>query len=375
MRRLSILILSLLSILVFADVCQSQETSSPYLVRMERQTREEDVCMLVLSDGRYHLERVAAGHPRIFEGTLASPALTELQPLLTANRLVDLQQGQIESTVAGADIDQVMLTIPRAKGWQTLTFPNPKSRKPFRSELDPILKWLDVNKQQQDLIAGAASTRCVPPQTTPAARGLANPNASNPYIMRIVVDHYEPLGSGNTFSSVSGAKGTIGPIGGMNSAEAMDVNSFKITRTCAVVYESGRYRFEKSVREAGKLAKSDVYRETLSKAQLDEMRQILDNPKLAALPNNVAPTVMGSEGDLISLTVLRGKNLQAVGFVRSGPHPPSDYLRDATLAALTANVGLTNPITKWVKQNLEDNKGALVKDVPATTCIPLAVPE
>jgi hypothetical protein len=376
MHRLSTLTLSLLAILLLAGVCQSQETRSPYLVRMERQTREEDVCMLVSTDGHYHLERVVATHPRVFEGTLASPALTELEPLLTANQLADLKQSQIESTSTGGDIDQVMLTIPRPKGWQTLTFPNPRSRKPFRSEIDPILQWLDRNKQQQDLIAGAMSTRCMPSQTTRAPSGLASPSASNPYIMRIVIDHYEPAGSGTAFSSVSAAKGTTaGPVGGRTNIETMDVNSFKITRTCGVVYESGRYRFEKSVRDEGKLTRSDIYRDTLSKPQLDELRQILGNPKLAALPNNVAPTFLGREGDLISLTVLRDKNLQAVGFISAGPLPPSAYLQDSSLTALSANVGLTNPIRKWVKQNLEDNKGALVKDVPASTCVPSAQPE
>jgi hypothetical protein len=374
MRRLSILIISLLTIVV-AGVCQSQKASSPYLVRMEHQTREEDVCMLVMTDGRYALERVAAGHLRVFGGSLPSSAVTELEPLLNAGQLVDLSQNHIQSAAAGEEVDQVMLTISRPNGWQTLTFPNPKSRKPFKADLDPILKWLDRNKQQQDPIPGAVSTRCVPPQTTPSAKGLATPNASNPYIMRIVVDHYEPKGSGNTFSSVSAGAGTTGTIGGTYDSEAMDVNAFKITRTCAVVYESGRYRFEKNVRDAGTLTKSDIFRATLNKPQLDEMRQILDNPKLAALPNNVVPTVMGRAGDLISLTVLRGKNLQAVGFISSAPRPASSDLREASMAALSANVGLTNPIRKWVKQNLEDNKEALVKDVPATTCIPSAVAE
>lgn len=377
MRRLSTLILSLFSILVLAGVCQSQAASNLYLVRMERQTREEDVCMLVLTDGRYHLERVAAAHPRVFEGKLASPALAELEPLLAARQLVDLKQSQIESAATGEDIDQVMLTIPRPTGWQTLTFPNPRSRKPFRSEIEPILKWLDRNKQQQDLIAGMVSTRCMPPQTARAAPGSASPSAPNPYIMQIVVDHYEPgAGGGTTFSSVSAAQGTVGsPVGGRTYAETMDANSFKITRSCAVVYESGRYRFEKSVRNEGKLTKTDIYRDTLSKPQLDELRQILGNPKLAALPNNVAPTFLGREGDLISLTVLRDKNLQAVGFISAGPLPPSAYLQDSTLNALSANVGLTNPIRKWVKQNLEDNKGALVKDVSASSCVPSAQPE
>ena len=375
MRRLVAILVFVLLNLVAVGVCQQQPANNPYLVRMEHQTRAEDVCMLVMSDGHYAMERVAAGHFQAFGGTLASSAVTELEPLLNASPLVDLKQGQIQSAAAGEEVDQFMLTIPRSSGWQALTFPNSKSRKPYKSELDPILKWLDRNKQQENPIPGAVSTRCVPPQTTAAAKGLATPNASNPYLMRIVVDHYEPVGSGNTFSSVSAGAGTSGPIGGTYVSEAMDLNAFKITRTCAVVYESGRYRFEKSTREAGTLTKSSVFRATLSKAQLDEMRQILDNPKLAALPNNVTPTVMGRAGDLISLTVQRGKNMQAVGFISSAPRPASSDLRESTMAAMSANVGLTNPIRKWVKQSLEDNKEALVQNVPATACIPSAVAE
>jgi hypothetical protein len=348
-------------------------STSPYLMRVEHQTRDENVCMLVLKDGRYHLERTAAGHVRVFEGALEQPTFAELDPLLDAPKLAELKQSDIPASPSGDEVDQMMLTVPRAAGWQSLTFPSSKSRKPFKSEIDPILRWLDKNKQQQNPIANAMPTRCVPPQETAAAKGLATPNASNPYIMRIVVDHYEPLGVGTALSMDKGTAGES--VGGMTTTQAMDVNSFKISRTCAVVYESGRYRFEKTVRESGKLTHSDVYRETLNKAQLDELRQILDNPKLVELPNNVAPTVLGREGDLITLAVLRGKTMQSLGFTSSGPRPASARLEDAAATALSINVGLTNPVRKWVKQNLEDNKGALVKDVPTNSCIPAAQPE
>lgn len=369
-----VLLLTSLSVLLtsFAAWPQTARSDSPYLMRIERQTREENVCMLVLKDGRYHLERTAAGHPRVFEGTLQAPSLGELDPLLNAAKIVDLKQNQIE-TLAGDEVDQMMLTIPRPTGWQSLTFPSSKSRKPFKAELDPLLKWLDRNKQQQNPATDAASTRCVPPQENAAARGLSTPNASNPYLMRIVVDHYEPTGVGTALSMDKGTAGES--VGGVTSAQMMDVSKFKITRTCAVVYGSGRYRFEKNVREAGKVTKSEVYREALNKSQLDELRQILDNPKLVALPSNVAPTVLGREGDLITLAIARGSNIQSVGFASSGPRPASASLQDASMLALSANVGLTNPVRKWVKQNLEENKAALANDVPATACIPSAQPE
>jgi hypothetical protein len=332
--------------------------------------------MLVLKDGRYHMERTMTGRAQVFDGTLGSSALAELEPLLNANALVELKQNQIESISAGEDIDQVMITIARSNGTQTLTFPSSKSRKPFKSEVDPILKWLDRNKLQQNPIPNAVSTRCMPPQTTQVANGLTTPSASNPYMMRILVDLYEPRGSGTALSSVSAAKGTTGQdIGGRTNTDAMDVNAFKITRTCAVVYDSGRYRFERSVRESGIVVKSEIFRDTLDKTQLTGLRGLLDNPKLASLPNNNATAFFGREGEFTSLTIPRDKSVQAVNVTTFPPRNASADLREAAYQALGANAPLTNPIRKWVKQNVEERKSGLAKDVPRTDCVPSAQPE
>jgi len=359
---------------MLAGVCQSQNGAP--LARMEHQTPAENVCMLVLKDGRYHMERTLTGRVQVFDGTLGSSALTELEPLLTANALVELKQNQIDSTSGGEDVDQMMITVARQNGTQSLTFPSSKSRKPFKSELDPILKWLDRNKQQQNPLPNAASTRCMPPQNTQVANGLTTPSASNPYTVRILVDLYEPRGSGTAMSSVSAAKGTTGQdIGGRTNTDAMDVNAFKITRTCAVVYDSGRYRFERSVRESGIVVKSEIYRETLDKAQLTGLRGLLDNPKLAALPSNTPTAFFGREGEFTNLTIPRDKSVQAVNVTTFPPRNASADLREAAYQALGANAPLTNPIRKWVKQNVEERKSGLVKDVPRTDCVPSAQPE
>jgi hypothetical protein len=373
-RKLFTLILSILSSLILAGICQSQNGAP--LARMEHQTRAENVCMLVLKDGRYHMERTITGRAQVFDGTLGSSALTELDPLLNANALVELKQSQIESIAGGEDIDQVMITIARPNGTQTLTFPSSKSRKPFKSEIDPILKWLDRKKQQQNPIPNAMSTRCMPPQNTQVANGLTTPSASNPYMMRILVDLYEPKGSGTALSSVSQAKGTTGQtVGGVTNTDAMDVNSFKFTRTCAVVYDSGRYRFERSVRESGIVVKTEIFRDTLDKTQLAGLRGLLDNPTLAALPSNTVPAFFGREGEFTSLTIPRNKGVQAVNVATFPPRNASADLREAAYQALGTNAPLTNPIRKWVKQNVTERKSAQTNDIPATTCIPSAQPE
>lgn len=333
--------------------------------------------MLVLKDGRFHMERTVTGRAQVFDGTLASPVFSELEPLLNANALVELKQSQIEPGAGGEDIDQVMITIARASGSQTLTFPSDKSRKPFKSEVDPILKWLDRNKQQQSPIPNAVSTRCMPPQNAQGPKGLTTQNASNPYMVRIMVDLYEPKGSGNALSTVSAAKGTVGQtVGGITNTDPMDLSAFKITHTCALVYDSGRYRFEKNIRESGIIVKSEIVRDTLDPTQLSGLQGLLDNPKLAALPNNMATAFFGREGEFTSLTIPRNRGVQAINVATFPPRNASADLKEAAYQALGASAPLTNPIRKWIKQNVEESKSAgLAKDTPPTDCMPSAQPE
>jgi hypothetical protein len=342
-------------------------------MRVERQTRDENVCMLLQQDGHYHLERIITGRPRVFEGTLPESAVTEIQPLINSSVLANLQQSQIEASLVSEDMDQVLLAVARPTGWQSLNFPSGKSRKPFKNEMDPILKWLDRNKQQQNPIVGAAQSRCMPPQNAQSetTTTTAKANSTNPYIMRIVVDHYEPARlSGGASDTVSHTQST-------NSAPTMNsMADMKVSRICAVVYESGRYRLEKSVQEFGSQMRSEIYRDTLDKSQLADLRQILDNPKLTALPNSAAPTVFGKEGELISLAVPREKGVQTVAFTSFfGARTQEAGMRDNMSTAVSANVELTHPIRKWIKQNLEDRKTAKSTDVSATVCVPSTQPE
>jgi hypothetical protein len=341
---------------------QAANSESPFLMRVERQTREENVCMLVRQNGHYHLERIIIGRPRVFEGTLETSAVNELETLLNSDQLTNLKQAQIETTLAGEDMDQVMVAIWRSYGWQSLNFPSGKSRKPYKAVMDPLVKWLDRSRQQQNPIVGSPTNRCMPSQTAQAG-GDSNRNAANPYVMRIVVDHYEPLRLG------SGAS--------MNSTTSMNSTAdFKVTRLCAIVYESGRYRLEKSIQEFGSAVRPEIYRDTLNKAQVDELRTILDNRKLASLPNNAAPAVFAREGELITLAISREKSVQALSFSSFfGARTQEVGMKDNTSLAVSADVELTHPIRKWVKQNLEERKTQQAKDVPSSSCVPSTQPE
>src|SRR5262245_1931969 len=111
--------LLLVVILVLAPLlCQSQSTGSdsPYLMRIERQTHEENVCMLVQKDGHFRLERIIIGRTRVFEDNLDSSAINELEPLLSPDQLLNLKQSQIEMTLVGEDMDAAIVAIARPVG-------------------------------------------------------------------------------------------------------------------------------------------------------------------------------------------------------------------------------------------------------------------
>jgi len=260
------LVLMFGALLAIQTQSPAQDTSD-YLARMERQTREENVCMLLQKDGHFHLERIVTGRPRVFEGTLVSASVSELESLVNAQQIVDLKQTAIETSLVGEDLDQFLIAISRPNGWQSLSFPSGKSRKPFKTTLDPILKWLDRNKQQQNPITGAPTNRCMPQQSQNAQTETAatKPNTTNPYIMRIVADHYEPSRLGGPSADAATKSG-----GASSASSAQTMNStvdMKITRMCVVVYESGRYRMEKSIQEFGSQVRSDIYRDTLDATQ------------------------------------------------------------------------------------------------------------
>src|SRR5260370_31204394 len=91
---------------------------SGFLVRMERQTRDEDVCILVRRDGQFHLERVALGvdRSRVFEGSFPNSTISELEQMLDADELRQLSQSSINMALVGDELDNVLLAILRTNG-------------------------------------------------------------------------------------------------------------------------------------------------------------------------------------------------------------------------------------------------------------------
>jgi hypothetical protein len=350
-----------------AAVAQAPNGSeSVPLMRMERQTRNEDVCILARSDGQYHLERVALGlgKSRVFEGSFPADSMSQLEHMLNV---------EIEMELVGEDLDQLLLAVNRPNGWQSLNFPTGKSRKPFRNSVDPLVKWLERSMQQpHPLPPGTPTTRCMPPQEGPsqtsseAVPTLEGPTAAstaqaakNPYLVRIIEDHY--LADRTTASS---------------GAWQQNINR-KVERTCIIVYLSGRYRMEKSQQEFNAPMRTDVYHDSINDSQTHELEQLLNAADLVKLQHQTAAAgLIIKEGETVNLVIPRGAATQKLRFASYfGVRTQEVGLRDNLHAGVDAELPIVKPLRNWLKSNVENRKTAVEKSAPSTTCIPSIQPE
>lgn len=355
---------------------QTAASDNTPLMRIERQIRVEDTCMLVRNDGQFHLERVVLGlgKTRIFEGNLPADSFSQLQQMLNADELKQLSQSQIKMDLVNEDLDHLLLAVNRANSWQSLNFPTSKSRKPFKNSLDPLVKWLERNMQQQNpLPPETALTRCMPPSENatkaatpagvpglePATAASTAQAAKNPYLLTIVEDHFF---ADTTTTAVGFRQENV---------------SHKAERTCVIVYQSGRYRLEKSRQEADAAIKTDVYHDTLGADQIKELRQLLDAPNLVKLQHQRADVGMTvKEGEIVSVVIPRGAATQRLSFASYfGIRTQEAGLRDNLHAGVDAELPTIKPVRSWLKANVEGRKPSIEKNVPSTACAASIQPE
>jgi hypothetical protein len=354
-------------------LAQGSGSSSP-LLRIQRQTYDQDVCMLVRNDGQFHMERLAPGmgQSRVYEGTLPEAAMSDLQKILNTDDMKSLTQAKIQMALVGEDRDQLLFAIDRDGSWQSLHFTSGASRKPFKNAVDPLVKWLDRYKQQNNALANGVTNRCMPPAesttTTTAAAATAQApknlqqSSQNPYMLRIVTDHFETT----TNDSASIVKGTM--------ENGTDV---KVTRVCMVIYDSGRYRMEKSKQMYNAPLQSQVYLDSLSDGQIKELRGILDAPEISKLQHATSAGAGGArEGETVNMAVPRGSTTQVLSFASLfGVRTQQAGMKDNLSTGVDEELNNIKSLRKWLKSNVEDKKVPQAKDAASTSCIPSQQPE
>jgi hypothetical protein len=270
-RRTATLCWLILASLVFSSssLLSQQEpgSESQYLFRLERLQRHADVCVLVRRDGQYHLESLQTEKVRIFEGTLAPEKLATLEQLLSRDEFLKLRQADIPTPLL-ADLDQLLVSTFRSKGWQNLRFWDEASRKPYKDLLDPLWEWLEsVQKQKaKELTEEAARNNCLPPEKIEFHSRAKEDAPQSPAV------------------SVSPQNNFVFRMVNRN------IEMGKIENSCVIVLPSGAYHFRRSQRGLdSKQVRTTVFDGNLSQDAIGSLRQILDSDELRNRASETPP--------------------------------------------------------------------------------------
>lgn len=332
------------------DAQKSQPGAIPYLLRLERLLPYRDVCVLLRSDGQYHLEILEPNHTRILEGALSSAALRELGQISSSEKLAQLQQGDIRTPLVESERDEFLISILRLGRWQNLRFADGETREPYRELLDPLLKWLDRVQQEKAklLTEEAARNNCLPPEEVHLKKrsgenAFSDNQTSAPsnrnYILRMVASQFDA---------------------GRNA------------KSCVLVSLSGAYHFRRSDKLRGKDIRTVVIDGILSADAVRSLRGILDADELKGRPAENPPAGRFIAGTLTSLWIPRQTAPQEINSWR--------YVYLAKSAGGGGDVPLMvdhdsavfKPLNEWFRTILRKEREVQVQEPANPQCLPEA---
>jgi len=330
------------------------ETAAPvYLLRLERAQDLQSVCVLLDSNGAYHLERHSLQKIRVFEGALNADDLRDIIRILSGDALFNLEQKQIPDLMLKADSDQVILEIHRPGSWQQLFFPDSGSREPFRSAMDPLLKWLDVvNKRKvRELSEEAGRNNCLPPSKPEFAQRKTEPSGQS------VADATPP------------AKLPPAPANYILQVFDQRMVNYRIEVSCVLVSTSGQFHLVKQTKSYAKGLRSAVLDGTIAAPDLDSLRAILGAPELVNQPEEKQEEhelIFTGDSYLTRLAIPRGASVQKIAAWKSyriihNSLSPSVEEHGTRLIA---------PLREWLKVNLNEKSAIPTATPPNARCSP-----
>ena len=139
---------------------------SPYLVRVQRTTPANTVCVLLRHDGRFHLETSHGDRTQVLEGSLPNAELLNVQRMLDSDGIPGLSQDQpaLPKTTRLSEI--VQISIFRTDHWQNLVFVDDNGSQSIPPSLGPFLNWLGSLHMQahQQLNEDEGNNNCQSPK-------------------------------------------------------------------------------------------------------------------------------------------------------------------------------------------------------------------
>lgn len=352
-RRQSFLLLLWIFAARWAQAQGGGEAADPsataYLLRLQRASYRQSVCLLLSGDGHYHVERHTPQKVRVFEGNLDAGEFRTVVHILSDDRLYELEQKGIPDLMLKSDNDQVILDIHRPNSWQQLTFPDSASREPFRDTLDPLLKWFDaVNKRKMgELSEEAGRNNCMPPRRPEFARRekpAQEAAASKP------------------------AAADVSPLANYTLQMFDDrMVNYRAEATCLLVSASGAYHLVKESKQSRGLS-STVLDGKLDSQQLASLRGILVAPGIVNEPEaeKGAEVIFTGDSYFTRLAIPRGGRVQRITAWKSY------RIVNHTMSNSQEEHGskLLAPLREWLKANIDENKAAPSLAPPNPRCSP-----
>ena len=345
-------ILALLPSLRASDQQAVGTTAVMYLLRMERLRSDQDVCVVVQRDGQYHLERLHPYGIRVFEGKLPSGDLASLESLLMKDRLLRLQQSDIDVPLITGDLDNLFVSVLRPDHWQNLEFSSAESRKPYEEFLNPILKWLDdlQKEKAKELTEESGRNNCLPPKE-----------------IQLKTRSGEKISSIHTEASALRHAYIL-------RALTRRFDSSRIENSCIIIRDTGVYHVRRSQRLARKETKTTVLDGTFSAEAINSLRVLIDADQVRKWPTENLPLARLQAATVTNLSIPREDRVQQITLWRYVFTPATHNLgslRSSDLPRIDDHgTGLIRPLDEWMKKNLPMEKEIPTSNPANPQCLP-----
>ncbi|HEY4054191.1 MAG TPA: hypothetical protein VGL74_10625 [Terriglobales bacterium] len=310
----------------------------PYLLRLDHYGFDEHACALLQNSGAFHLEIDHGDDVRVQEGSVDSRQLAAVQKDLDSEQMRRLSQQQIEEPIMRTRHDRLQVTILRGDGWQNLYFASGDSQQPFKQWLQPLVRWLDgLHKvPHRELSEDAGKNNCLPPKVIALQRRgeVAEPEKNKAEITMQVFSSSPP-----THSSLPQPTAVEpAPVPTLLHLFSQEIKSGIARERCLLIAENGEFRLENRVQKAGSRVSTEIALGQMGAQDVQQLRQILDDPHLANLKHREPPggrnTPVPILGNMLELAIMRPAGNQRIVLTSAFGRPgfPAFYGGDADIS-------------------------------------------
>jgi hypothetical protein len=353
--------------IVLCGITSAQTTggpSYPYLLRIEHSTFESHACALLQTSGAFHLEVTDGDNVKVFEGTIPTNDLLEIEGDLNSETLVDLSQQQIEEPLIRTRHDELQVTVLRGDDWQDLFFRSSDSQQPFERWLQPLVHWLDTLHKlpHRELSEDEGKNNCLPPKPISLKKRDADAapapvtSKTDAHILSTVPAPQPQPRPPQAASPQS--------VPALLRVYSFEMQTGSAHESCVLLGENGIYRFEDRTQKTGKPVNTKIAAGQIKPDELQQLHQLLDDPSLAKIkhhePRGGVVPVMGS---LTELSISRSAGVQHLVL-----SPRLNQAGFSPFDAGDADASVARPLLKFLAEHVENNPAGILDPSKRNGC-------